>query len=816
MAIGNALCDKGYEAAILASTESSNNFKRHASSVWMKIQASSWTNDASLVCAMVNCTHLMRSKLEWVRENACHGLVRLYLRGGGVGGPDVVREFTLAKAQSDENKHRVQYRELCMIASMAGMPSLVFLLFAFTASPAYWSKEEADFCTSPPVKPLKRFPTLIPHLRLGRVHPFELVSKACQCLYALLNENDLEMAKNTQEYIQVLDLAISSLESPMSRTRRSGVRLLTALLKEQNEVSLLDEYLDVLWDLTLERLDDILPSIQADAKQLVSVLRSRSIENARMPNSKGLPILLDYLLDKGIHTKFIGSRSCAMGMLVELVEKSGSVLLERAGDVVEAFLSALGSHELQEIQVLMFHTKDKGGQLKLSGQELEKMRVQIANESPLLKSVYACLHQVSKSGREDFFTNVLVRLRKLIVHGVGLPTLSCTIQVFLSLTKNPIWGHAISLNAKPLLKALGPKLLDKSILSEQAAGAIARLAAFAPLEMVEEVILTYVIPLYVDIMSSTSARLRAATTLLELSHHVSLACCLGDVFLGCEDEDVQVASLFQQAWLACGSALEHSQVLFPHCIHGLTQQSWRTRRESVLGMGKLALSSAQQEQGVEVLLNALQGHHWKGKETIFQAISGLHTNQPLRVVHAYLHACSTVNHPLVFKRLAYRHLGLHIAQNLPSAYLLLFTQVQKEVDILAVSSTPIYPLYAECIEALSTAYTQEAVPLAPHIMLLVSATMETGIPWNVILACLHVAGCLSHLVEARDVLFLGIDRARNRAKLLVASLSGLVKVNTRLSATEMGVVKGLLGHKESSVIRAAEAVLQAQKDLGVV
>jgi hypothetical protein len=175
---------------------------------------------------------------------------------------------------------------------------------------------------------------------------------------------------------------------------------------------------------------------------------------------EAIAVLVPVLLDKGIVNVAQDARAVSMYTLVEIVKASGQYLRPHTPAVLDMLLQSFWSFEDGRIERAGNFTKDRGGFLDITTQQLEQARVDAARDSIMSEAINSCLLQVRKEPAEVLH-DICARVAHLLRRGVGLPTLSATAKAVYSLVDNKHLAfetegdaHALMPHSSKLLKAL--------------------------------------------------------------------------------------------------------------------------------------------------------------------------------------------------------------------------------------------------------------------------------------------------------------------------------------------------------------------------
>ena len=121
---------------------------------------------------------------------------------------------------------------------------------------------------------------------------------------------------------------------------------------------------------------------------------------------------------------FVQARGVSLGLLGKVVEagRTAPALRQWLAQVISVLIEGMSAMEPQTLQYMQFHT----ARLRISEEELESMRIKMAQSSPLHDALESCLGALQQAVLHDATTSlvpeVVHSLCSQLQRGVGLPT----------------------------------------------------------------------------------------------------------------------------------------------------------------------------------------------------------------------------------------------------------------------------------------------------------------------------------------------------------------------------------------------------------
>ena len=131
--------------------------------------------------------------------------------------------------------------------------------------------------------------------------------------------------------------------------------------------------------------------------------------------------MMPLLLDKGLLVVFPEGKGYCMGLLIRIIKEAKNTLNTWICRLISVLIEGMSALEPQSLQYMQFHT----AKLNIKEDELETMRVKMAQASPLQEALNQCIQSTDFGVYVDqrlLLADVIVRVSDYIQHGIGLAT----------------------------------------------------------------------------------------------------------------------------------------------------------------------------------------------------------------------------------------------------------------------------------------------------------------------------------------------------------------------------------------------------------
>jgi len=538
------------------------------------------------------------------------------------------------------------YKELCSLASSLNQPDLVYKFMNLANHSAIWnSRKGAAFgflgIASQAKKQLEPFlPQLIPKLYRYQYDPNPDVQRAMSNIWSAVVPQD---KKSLGQYTKVIakDL-IQNMVSYQWRVRESSCIALSDLVRSAHTEDIMD-FLQDLWETNFKVLDDIKESVRNSAMTCCKTLSKVTVRICDVTQSKSgeqaIAIVLPVLLHVGIASKVDAVKAISLQTLVLISKSAGKLLKPHIAKLVVALLESLSGLEPQHLNTLNLQlSKSKDAQDKL-----DAIRVSASKSSPMMDTINMCVQYIDS----QVLTEVVPRLCELIKTGIGLGTKVGCSNFVISLTlqcRNDLLPFA-----GKILAALvnGLNTLNNTV-KQSYANAIGHLVMFSKTSSVEK--LTEKLKgWYLE--KDSSRQVAVAWTLRAISRYSPdilkshSSAVLPVAFLAMHqeiskdsDSDDGISSATKDVWdeiwqnstAGTSSGIKlHIDEIFDIVASALLSQSWKLKMQAAKSIETIAdslgssLSQPYLGKLISILIDALPGRIWDGKEQLLKSLSSI-------------------------------------------------------------------------------------------------------------------------------------------------------------------------------------------------
>lgn len=370
-------------------------------------------------------------------------------------------------AAEDAKDNFAAYATICKVAYKAGGAPIVFAVLALIRQNNILGSVDLEAVLQPfalQSEVLHQFDygdvkKLVAMLFMARYDPSPMVRAFMNQLWGVIVVDSKHYATLMRsEQGRILEYCMQGLVSGVWRDRESACRALESYLPDKSFGGLVFPHLVALFERGLRAMDDVRDTTRVAALGFMKVLGDhivyastasagvgRDRDKSRFTGGDGngiaapaavrrvtpeavLGVAMPLLLDKGLLVTFPEGKGYAMGLLTRIIKESKSSLDSWVVRLVSVLVEAMSGLEPASLQYMSFHT----ARLSIRDEELESMRVKMAQSSPLQDALTQCLEHTNLlvrlsgpggggSGRW-LLTDVLVSLCEFLQRGVGLAT----------------------------------------------------------------------------------------------------------------------------------------------------------------------------------------------------------------------------------------------------------------------------------------------------------------------------------------------------------------------------------------------------------
>lgn len=268
--------------------------------------------------------------------------------------------------------------------------------------------------------------SIVPYLFVAKFDPIKSIRTIMTQVWVDLvhDKDNLLIQRNERTILECIE---SNLLHPVWREREAACLALETFLINRSWSSL-HQYFSVLLVKGLKILDDLRESTRLSASKAMKAL-STHILRATLPSEHSVELAsqvmnetLTILLDKGLVSASAESRGYSLGIMLKIIQQQrelalhgmNNLLLPWLERLIDILLESMSALEPQMFQYLQFHTHS----MRINGEELEKMRLEVAEHSPMQEALRECLKLVPLQELPKISNIIYFHLNS----GVGLAT----------------------------------------------------------------------------------------------------------------------------------------------------------------------------------------------------------------------------------------------------------------------------------------------------------------------------------------------------------------------------------------------------------
>ncbi|TPX58808.1 hypothetical protein PhCBS80983_g02889 [Powellomyces hirtus] len=595
-----------------------------------------------------------------VRDQLVTSLVSTLTEGKRIAPQSVTpetqlfRENALGSTPGSDGAHLTgTYQSILSLASEMNQPDLVYRFMSLAAHNAIWNSRRgaslgfSTIATQASAQLQPHLPLIVPKLYRFQFDPHPKTAESMKNIWQTLVP---EPAKTLDQYFTAIvkDL-LAGMADRQWRIREASC-LALADLTHGKQMEQLREYLEQMWVMTFRALDDIKESVRVAAFKTAKTLTTKttrytdpSVNTDIKEAAKIVAIVVPFFLTKGLGSQAEDVRTFSLATILKISKKAGVLLKPHLTDLVGTLLECLSTMEPQVLNYLTFHT-DK---YNISQEQLENTRLSAVKQSPIMDALETCIDQAVDAET----LNLLVpRLTNLIRKGVGLPTKAGAARIVYSLVQrapNELAGQ----HADAIVKALTASIFDRSVVVRKAnataIGQIAKLASDTSIMKLIDLLQNSYLGDPTSTTHDEDARSVAGITTLEFAKRAPErvtafhARLIPLAFIGARDDDSpNIKQTWKDAWeeLTGGSNaplrmyMDETVALITHLMN--TSPSWTIKKQVARAVADVSAVLPQPQLEtllpalIPLLVTALAGRTWDGKEVVVQSLAELVSNAP--------------------------------------------------------------------------------------------------------------------------------------------------------------------------------------------
>ncbi|ODQ51798.1 ARM repeat-containing protein [Saitoella complicata NRRL Y-17804] len=422
----------------------------------------------------------------------------------------------------------------------------------------------------------------------------------------------------------ILTEALRGLGEKAWRRREASCSALAELISGQPLAKIMPR-IDEIWQSSFRAADDIKDSVRLAAMSLCKTLTNLIVRSADADNvswtdaNRVLTTAMPFLLGRfGLHSDAQEVQAFAIDTIIKLCKSSGPALKPFLSQLIDELLALMTALEPQAVNYLSFHAgKD------YTQEQLDQARFQAVRSSPMMDAIDRCVDLLDEEIMGEAVKVILKNARS-----VGLPTKAGAAKVIVNLTLRK--GELLRPHSNTVLKQVTQLLSDRSITVRKSyaatIGYVARLTdGEKTLALVNEQFQNFFEA------EDEITHMTAGITLNAISSHASdkfnalASSILPNVFIAKQDLSEAASSPFKEAWEqntgGQGAIRLYLKELTELISKYLEHPSWRVKQMAARALKEITETdiALPMETYLPLLIKAVAGRSWKGKETILDA-----------------------------------------------------------------------------------------------------------------------------------------------------------------------------------------------------
>ena len=316
------------------------------------------------------------------------------------------------------------YTTACKMAKKSGDASVIFSVltlvkrdptFGIGLTAVYASRYKASI----PTLDTDKIKSLLPYLYMSKFEPNSTIRDIMKSLWDTLIIKE-QKSMTTTLHKEFFFFLSTHLSSGLWREREAACLALNSYLHLPHiSWSLLKPWIEKLWELGMRVLDDVRDSTRGAALRFMKslsehVIRACDPVDAQDPVHATVGLVLPIIQSKGLLSPSLEGKGFSLGILLEIVKTAKSSLRGLLPCIVSILVESMSAMEPTTLQYMQFHT----ARLHISEEEVEKLRIQLATNSPLQEALDACLQSLTI----DLMPEMMATLCEHLTCGVGLAT----------------------------------------------------------------------------------------------------------------------------------------------------------------------------------------------------------------------------------------------------------------------------------------------------------------------------------------------------------------------------------------------------------
>ena len=332
-----------------------------------------------------------------------------------------------AVSSSTDEKNYGALGTICKIVKRGGDFQLFFsLLYLLLDGNIFANKKLVQrYCPFPVRLDVDRIRKLLPMLFMCKFDPTakirELMRKLWDTVVAPLFDVQVQTSVTVQN--EIIKFLINSLGNYNWRERETACLALDSYLVLRSWYVLFP-FLAELWSLGLRAIDDLRESTKLSALAFMKTLSKQILRACDLNENKpatvqaNLDVIMPLVLDKGLICSCAEGKAYSFSLLVDLItkviNKNHRLIDKWIIEIIGIMTESMSALEPQTLQYLQFHQS----RLQITGNELENVRIQLVNNSPMQQILQSCLQNITG----DLIQEAADKLCIFLQRGIGFPS----------------------------------------------------------------------------------------------------------------------------------------------------------------------------------------------------------------------------------------------------------------------------------------------------------------------------------------------------------------------------------------------------------
>ncbi|KAK6213509.1 proteasome component ECM29 [Colletotrichum tabaci] len=380
---------------------------------------------------------LLSARDELVQETASRGLSLVYEKGDEDLKQDLVRDLVSAftgnstqiKVEEEtelfepgalptgEGKSVTSYKDIVSLANEVGDQSLVYKFMSLAVNAATWSTRSAfgRFGLSNILSESEVDPKLYPKLFRYRFDPNSNVQRSMDDIWKALVKNPNETV--SEHFDAIMQDLLKNILGKEWRVRQASCAAVSDLIAGQ-PFHKYERYYAEIWTAALKVLDDVKSSVRDAALKLCMGLTGtivRQLEEGGASSSAQAMLrqALRFLLSpSGLESGVEEVKMFSLRTIIDITKKGGPNLKPFIVDFIPPLLGLHSTIEPEQINYAYQKVSED------SRDQIDKIRAQWVNQSPISEAIDNCLRQLDGDGMKQ----LAPKLEEIIKTAIGMPT----------------------------------------------------------------------------------------------------------------------------------------------------------------------------------------------------------------------------------------------------------------------------------------------------------------------------------------------------------------------------------------------------------